>query len=125
MEKDICRPSSTNYPECLKQMKGIHDTMYILSGKWKIRIIGALTFGPKRFGDLQMIVEGIGPKMLSKELHELEINGLVKREVVATKPVTVNYEITAYGKTLKTIIREMASWGNEHRKKVMGKGVKL
>lgn len=103
---------------CPSQLKAIHDTMDLLNGKWKITIIGCLNFGNKRFMDLQREVTGIGAKMLSKELQELEINGLVSRTVLNTKPVTVEYAITAYGETLRPILREMASWGQHHRSKV-------
>ncbi|CAG5016078.1 hypothetical protein DYBT9275_05473 [Dyadobacter sp. CECT 9275] len=103
---------------CPSQLRAIHDTMDILSGKWKITIIGCLSFGDKRFMDLMREVKGIGSKMLSKELHELEINGLISRTVQPTKPVTVEYALTAYGKTLRPILWEMADWGQHHRVKV-------
>ncbi|WP_332368414.1 helix-turn-helix domain-containing protein [Spirosoma telluris] len=92
--------------------------MDILSGKWKITIIGCLSFGDKRFMDLMREVNGIGSKMLSKELQELEINGLISRTVQPTKPVTVEYALTAYGQTLRPILWEMADWGHHHRIKV-------
>ena len=104
---------------CRAQLRAIHDTMDILSGKWKITIIGCLHFGTKQFMDLQREVQGIGPKMLSKELHELAINGLVNRTVQNTRPVTVQYELTDYGTTLRPIILAMATWGTEHRKKII------
>jgi DNA-binding HxlR family transcriptional regulator len=56
--------------------------------------------------------------MLSKELQELEINGLIKRSVLETKPITVEYELTAYGRTLKPIIDAMAFWGKQHRERI-------
>jgi DNA-binding HxlR family transcriptional regulator len=107
--------------ECQHMLKSIDDTMDILSGKWKIAIIGALSFGKRRFMELQREVSGIGAKMLSKELRELEINELVRRTVYDTRPVTVEYEITDYGRTLQPIIREMALWGVQHRKKIFKK----
>lgn len=83
-------------------------------------IIASLAaFGKKRFMELQRLVEGVGPKMLSKELQELEINGLLSRSVMNTKPITVEYELTDYGRTLKPIIDEMANWGKVHRQKVI------
>jgi DNA-binding HxlR family transcriptional regulator len=106
--------------ECLQKFKAINDVKDILSGKWKVMIIGSLAvFGERRYMELQRIIEGIGTKMLSKELQELEINGLVNRTVMDTKPVTVKYELTAYGHTLKPIIDEMASWGRQHRHKII------
>jgi DNA-binding HxlR family transcriptional regulator len=59
--------------------------------------------------------------MLSKELKELEINKLIKRTVLDTQPVTVQYELTKHGKTLKTIINNLTEWGMEHRKEIIGK----
>lgn len=67
-------------------------------------------------------IDGIAAKMLSKELQELELNGLVKRTVLDTKPVTVEYELTEYGHSLRPIINEMATWGKLHRDRIM-KGV--
>jgi DNA-binding HxlR family transcriptional regulator len=104
---------------CPIQLRAIHDTMDLLGGKWKITIIGCLSFGEKRFMDLQREVEGIGSKMLSKELQELEINGLISRTVMNTKPVTVIYAITPYGQTLTPILLEMTNWGQHHRIKVV------
>lgn len=110
-----------NSAACTGYLRSIHDTLDIISGKWKVTIIGSLGFGKKRFMELQRDVEGIGAKMLSKELRELEINGLVTRTVYNTKPVTVEYEITEYGKTLQPIIFEMSKWGTQHRKKIMSR----
>lgn len=93
--------------------------MDILSGKWKISIMSCLRFGKKRFKDLQLEVKGIGSKMLSKELQELEVNGLVKRTVLNTKPVMIEYEITEYGQTLNPIINEMSTWGIQHRQRIL------
>jgi DNA-binding HxlR family transcriptional regulator len=104
---------------CNQYLLGVRDTMDILSGKWKISIIGSLRFGKKRFKELQRDVEGITAKMLSKELRDLEINELVTRTVYNTKPVTVEYEITSYGKTLESVIHEIAEWGVKHRKKII------
>ncbi|OZI07025.1 transcriptional regulator [Siphonobacter sp. BAB-5385] len=103
---------------CPGQLMAIHDVMDILSGKWKIIIIVCLSFGDKRFMDLMREVKGIGSKMLSKELQELEINGLVSRTVKPTKPITVEYALTDYGQTLRPILLEMANWGQHHRIKV-------
>ncbi len=104
---------------CKVTLRAIHDTMDLLNGKWKVSIIGCLAFGKRRFMDLHREVEGIGSKMLSKELQQLEINGLVKRTVLNTKPVTVEYEITDYGQTLRPIIKEMATFGIQHRKRIL------
>jgi DNA-binding HxlR family transcriptional regulator len=59
--------------------------------------------------------------MLSKELKELEINQLIKRTILDTQPISVQYELTAHGDTLQTIITNLTDWGTEHRKKIIGK----
>ncbi len=105
--------------ECRGHLKAIQDTIDLLSGKWKVAIIACLGYGNKRFMDLQRQIEGIGPKMLAKELQELEINGLVQRTVCCTKPLTVEYHITDYGQTLQPVIHEMATWGKQHRRRIM------
>ncbi len=106
-------------PVCQIRMQAISDTMSILSGKWKFHILGTLIEGNKLgFMDLLREVDGIGTKMLSKELQDLELNHLVTRTVMNTKPITVEYAITEYGKTLAPLIDELAKWGIEYRKKV-------
>ena len=114
-EKNTCSGDDFN-----QRIRAIRDTMEILSGKWKIQIIGSLRFsGKQRFMDLLRNTEGIAAKMLSKELQDLEANKLVKRTVMNTKPITVEYEITEYGKGLDKVIHEIVSWGMYHRKKIM------
>jgi DNA-binding HxlR family transcriptional regulator len=104
---------------CGAHHMAIRDTMDILNGKWKIRIIGMLSFGPRRFMELKSGIEGIAAKMLSKELRDLEVNGLVTRTVLNTKPITVEYELSRYGYSLKPVIDGIAAWGIEHRKTII------
>jgi DNA-binding HxlR family transcriptional regulator len=105
--------------ECKKTIMAVHDAMYMLGGKWKISIVTALCFHPKRYSDVLKDVEGISGKMLSRELKELETNKLVKRTVLDTQPVTVQYELTPYGQKLKPMIDQLALWGSEHRKMIV------
>lgn len=65
--------------------------------------------------DLSRLVEGIAPKVLSKELKDLEMNQLIKRTVKDTMPVTVEYELTVEGKSLKGVIEAMGEWGKTYR----------
>jgi len=106
---------------CSSTLFAIQDTLDLISGKWKIKVVSVLLFGKKNFTDLQRQIDGLGAKMLSKELQDLEINGLITRTVNATKPITVTYELTAYGHTLKSVIKELAEWGIEHRHKITGR----
>lgn len=108
--------------EQTKRVRSVRDSMDALNGKWKIAIISSICcYGTRRFSDILNDVEGISNRMLSKELKELEINELVKRTVLDTQPITVQYELTEHGNTLQTIISNLAAWGVEHRKKIVGK----
>lgn len=114
-----CEPRQTDKHK--KEMMAVQDSMDVLSGKWKISIISSICYyNKRRFSDILNDVDGISNRMLSKELKELEINQLVKRTVLDTQPVTVQYELTDHGLTLKTIINNLTDWGLEHRKKIIG-----
>src|ERR1700750_917705 len=105
-----------------KRMRCVQNSMDVLNGKWKISIISSICcYGKRRFSDILNDVDGISNRMLSKELKELEINELVKRTVLATQPVTVEYELTEHGNTLQTIITNLTDWGIVHRKEMVGK----
>lgn len=118
----INKPKKDHDSECSQYVLPIRDTLDLLSGKWKLPIIGALTFGKKRFNELDREIPKITPRMLSKELRDLEMNQLVTRKVYDTKPVTVEYELTEYGKSLDKVLDALKEWGLEHRKRIMGDG---
>jgi len=102
----------------------VNDTMAVLTGKWKLPIMGMLTFGSRRFMEMAREIPKITPRMLSKELKDLELNGIVKRTVHDTTPVTVEYELTPSGRSFKCVLESMVNWGVEHRKITMGKAAK-
>jgi DNA-binding HxlR family transcriptional regulator len=114
-------PTHLSSSECTRHLLPIKDALDILSGKWKIQIIVSLTFGKKRFKQIQREIKGITAKMLSKELKELEINELVERKVYDTTPVSVEYELTTYGRTLRKVLNELHSWGTRHRKRIIAR----
>jgi len=108
-------------PECSEIIIPVNDTLYVINGKWKMPIIGSLIQGSKRFKELERSIPKITPRMLSKELRELEMNQLIVRKVYDTMPVTIEYEITEYGLSLKKVFEAMYEWGVEHRKRITGK----
>jgi len=121
-EQDLENSQAQLSPEKYMQMLlPLKDALDILSGKWKLQIIFSLKLGRKRFKEIQRSIPGITPKMLSKELKELEINELAQRFVYDTKPMTVEYELTDYGQSLKPVVSELYKWGAAHRKKIIGK----
>lgn len=107
------RSCSTEY------VLAINDTLNVMNGKWKLPIIGALMFGKKRFKELERDIPRITPRMLSKELKDLEMNGMLKRHVYDSTPVTVEYELTRSGFSLSEVLDKMMEWGVAHRRAVM------
>jgi len=93
----------------------VQETLSLINGKWKIPIIVILRIhGESRFKDLMENISGIGTKMLSKELKELEQQGIIHRKVFETTPVSIKYELSLYGKTLDKILYAMNDWGEGH-----------
>ncbi len=105
--------------ECQHFIRPVRDVLELLGGKWKLPVIVALSFGNQRFKQLERLLEGITPRMLSKELKDLEVNGLVSRKVYDTTPVTVEYGLTEYGESLDELIVVLRKWGLNHRERIM------
>lgn len=97
-------------------VQALSDTQSVISGKWKLPIIGSLLYGKKRFKELEREILHITPRMLSKELKDLEIHGMVNRIVHDSMPVIVEYELTRSGKSFSQVMDVMVEWGLQHRK---------
>lgn len=104
---------------CANLLATIGDALYVIGGKWTIRVIIALSHGHSRFNELQRTIPGISARVLSNELKELELNGFVKRMVHAgATPVVVEYTLTDYSNSLENVVRSLSEWGAAHRQKV-------
>jgi DNA-binding HxlR family transcriptional regulator len=104
--------------ECASSLNNVMDTLYVLGGKWKLPLILSLVQSPKRFGEIMKEVKGISPKILAKELKDLELNEFIIRRVYATTPVTIIYEATDYSRTLREVLHELSNWGEQHRERI-------
>jgi len=104
--------------QCKATLNAIADALYVIGGKWKLRIIVALKDGNKRFNELHRVVDGISAKVLSTELKDLEMNGFVNRKVFTGTPVIVEYELSAYAETLDDVLQSLSKWGAMHRENV-------
>ena len=119
MANEKCEQDIELYKERILALK---DAIELLSGKWKFCILLNLyNYGTMRFKDLQETAVGITPKVLSKELQELEKNLLITRIVNNTKPVTVSYSITDHAIETQPVINALIGFGLKHRKKIKGK----
>lgn len=104
---------------CIAALDAVEDAIYVIGGKWKLRIIIALSEGKLRFNELQRALKGISARVLSNELKDLELNGFLNRTVDdSTAPVTVWYERTEYANTLRAVIGSLHDWGAMHKKKI-------
>jgi len=109
------RPSEA---QCKATLNSVADALYVIGGKWKLRIIVALKDGTKRFNEMQRLIDGISAKVLSTELKDLELNGFIRRNVFTGTPVVVEYELTDYADTLGDVLQTLSEWGAMHKEKV-------
>ncbi|MCR2804536.1 winged helix-turn-helix transcriptional regulator [Paenibacillus soyae] len=102
----------------------VEGTLEVIGGKWKPVIIFHLTFGKKRNTELMQLIPTITQKMLTQHLRELEEEGIVQRTIYNEVPPKVEYELTAYGWSLKELLHMMCRWGDSHiARKYQGKAV--
>ena len=109
------RPSAA---QCKATLNSVADALYVIGGKWKLRIIIALKEETKRFNEMQRLIDGISAKVLSTELKDLELNGFVRRNVFTGTPVVVEYELTDYADTLGDVLKTLSEWGAMHKETV-------
>lgn len=91
---------------------GVLETIELLGGRYKLRIIRALLFenGPLRFGELRRELPGVSQKTLTRNLRELERSGLLTRTPYPEVPPRVEYELTDSGAALMPVFRAMERW---------------
>ena len=100
------------------EVRALQDTIYVLGGKWRLPIINAICNGHRRFREIERSIPGITTRMLSRELKDMEANQLLKRTVLPTTPVTVEYSPTDYCHSFGDLILEMIKWGKDHRERL-------
>ncbi|XHB98392.1 helix-turn-helix domain-containing protein [Nitratireductor sp. ac15] len=88
----------------------IERGMRIVGGKWTGSILWHLKDCPVRFNDLARMIGGASKKMITERLRQLEGQGLVRREIVETSPVSVQYEITDLGRTALGFLDALRKW---------------
>jgi DNA-binding HxlR family transcriptional regulator len=119
MKKLLDKKMAISDDQCKKNLSATEDALFVLGGKWTLRVMVAILSGYTRFNVLQRTISGISARVLSGELKDLEINGLLKRVVLADQtPVVVEYVPTEYSETLKDIISALADWGVKHKRKI-------
>jgi len=89
-------------------------TLDLISGKWKTLILWYLIEGKKRFGELQKLLPRCSQRMLTRQLRELERDGIITRKIYKQIPPKVEYSLSAQGKTLAPILKQACDWGTKH-----------
>lgn len=92
----------------------IDAVLSIIGGKYKTIILYNLLKKTLRYSELQKLVPQATPKMLTKQLRELEEDGVIRRTVYPIVPPKTEYSITKYGRTLEPILLEMHKWGHTY-----------
>jgi DNA-binding HxlR family transcriptional regulator len=95
--------------QCKAKSLALRDAITLLTGKWKICILRNLSFGTMRFKDLLETVEGISPRVLTRELRELETNYLITRTINA---------LTTHAKETQYVVDALIKFGEKHRNKI-------
>jgi len=92
-------------------------TLQVIGGKWKPMVLYHLAQGGvRRFSELRRGIAGVTERMLSRQLRELEADGLVRREVYPQVPPRVEYSLTELGASLIPILLELRRWGEAYER---------
>lgn len=106
-ESDLCKRAF---------VLAIKDALNVVSGKWKLVIICSLLSGPKSFTEITKLVKEITPRMLSRDLSELQLNDVVMH--FEDEAGNAKYQLTRSGQALEEVVIMLATWGQKHRELV-------
>src|SRR5215510_13295563 len=96
----------------------IEATLEVLGGKWKGMVLHRLMFGTLRFNELRRMLPHVTQRMLTRQLRELERDGVIRRRVYAEVPPRVEYSLSEFGESLKPILLMMGEWGATYQDRV-------
>ncbi|WP_280232409.1 winged helix-turn-helix transcriptional regulator [Nocardia cyriacigeorgica] len=94
---------------------GMSVAIDVVGGKWRLHLMWVLSEGPRRFGEIRRLLEGVSEKVLTENLRHLETSGVVHREVFPEIPPRVEYSLTPLGAELAAALRPLEEWGERHR----------
>lgn len=96
----------------------VEVTLDVIGGKWKGMVLHRLLDGTARFNEIRRSVPKVTQRMLTRQLRELESDGVIQRKVYAEVPPKVEYSLTQFGLSLKPMLLLMGEWGTQYRAKV-------
>lgn len=96
------------------QVCPVEVSIAVLGGAWKMTIVKHLLDGSLRYGELRRRVGDVTPRVLTRQLRELEQDGIVSRRMYAEVPPRVEYSLTPTGKALRDFVAELNRWGADY-----------
>jgi DNA-binding HxlR family transcriptional regulator len=107
---DVTRPIKMDAATCAR----IQDVLSRVGDKWSMLILMSMTGGSLRFSELHRSIDGISQRMLTRTLRNLERDGYVKRTVIPTVPIRVDYELTEMGRSAAVPVLALGKWAMGH-----------
>lgn len=110
-------------PQTLAPLRHINDdecrrfqgSVELVGKRWSSGILLAVWQGASRFSEIVARVDGLSDRMLAQRARELEAAGLLARQVIATTPVQIRYEITERGADLLQALQPVVEWEQRWR----------
>lgn len=97
-----------------EQNRATELALAVIGGKWKLMILDFLAEDTRRFNQLQRLIPTVTPRMLTRQLRELETDRIVRRKVYPEVPPKVEYSLTDLGRSLMPLLQELRSWGSQY-----------
>lgn len=94
----------------------IETALDVIGGKWKGIVLHRLLRGPARFNELRRLMPRVTQRVLTKQLRELEEDGVIRRTVHPAVPPKVEYGLTGFGRSLEPILVRMSDWGERYER---------
>lgn len=113
MAKTVSKRAVTGKSGC-----AVEAALAVIGGRWKGVVLHWLLEEKKRFGELRRQLPNCSARVLTLQLRELEEDGLVKRTVYAEVPPRVEYELTAFGRSLEPVLRGLKEWGERYQRRL-------
>ena len=92
----------------------VEAALKVIGGKWKVVILCHLFKDKYRTSELKRLMPNVSQKMLVQQLRELEQDGVIRRVLYHQAPPKVEYELTDYGRSLKSTMDVLCDWGEQH-----------
>lgn len=110
--------AASSQPEICYTGCGLNTTLRIISGKWKPLVLFFLRDGPRRYGELSRLIQGVSNKVLIQQLKDLEADRVLERTDYREVPPRVDYTLTPLGRSLAEALIPLCTWGTENRAKM-------